>query len=172
MAKKKNKNIIPLTSINELIDEIKYSAVNFKTYFKKICEILPVPEQEKLMLQNGNDENLNKQGLVYIFVINGYIFKIGQSIKSIKNRIQSYNCGKVEYRIAGTNSTTNYFVLQSLLKINAVVEVYAYFPETLSYTVFDKVFADSYPPAKRAENMLMEDFIKTYNKKPIGCTQR
>jgi hypothetical protein len=108
---------------------------------------------------------------VYVFVINNKIFKIGHTITSIIKRIQSYNCGKTEYRIAGTNSTTNYFVLQSLLNINEIVNVYVYFTEKPKYKVFGKVYQDGKQPAKTAENIIITNFIKNHNKKPIGCTQ-
>ncbi|GAA8125690.1 hypothetical protein HpKG106_10510 [Helicobacter pylori] len=80
-------------------------------------------------------------------------------------------CGKVEYRKNGTCSTTNYFVLQSLLKINKIVQVYAFFPEQPTYTLFGKTYQDSFSTSKRAENVILENFIKNHNKKPIGCTQ-
>ena len=111
-------------------------------------------------------------GLVYVFVIDGKIFKIGQSINNIKDRLQSYNCGKFEYRLKGTCSTTNFFVLQSLLKINEPVYVYAYFPEQPEYEVFNKKFKNNRPPLKTAENLIIQDFIDRYDKKPIGCTQK
>jgi len=103
--------------------------------------------------------------LVYIFVINERIFKIGHSITAITKRIQSYNCGKTEYRIAGTNSTTNYFVLQSILKINHIVKVYAFFPDQPEYSLFGKIYKDGFPPSKRAENEIIKKFMHRYNKK-------
>ncbi len=84
---------------------------------------------EKLEINAIDEKNMKNEGLVYVFVIQGKIFKIGHSITPITKRVQSYNCGKVEYRKNGTCSTTNYFVLQSLLKINKIVQVYAFFPE-------------------------------------------
>ncbi|GAA7781223.1 hypothetical protein HpMS14_10420 [Helicobacter pylori] len=61
--------------------------------------------------------------------------------------------------------------MQSLLNINEVVQVYAFFPEQPTYTLFDKTYQDSFPTSKRAENVILENFIKNHNKKPIGCTQ-
>lgn len=115
---------------------------------------------------------VNIEGLVYIFVIEDKIFKIGHTIKSIIKRIQSYNCGKIEYRIKGTNSTTNYFVLQSLLKIDKTIDVFAFFPQKPTYNIFGKNYYDSYPPSKRAENVILNKFIANHHKKPIGCTQQ
>lgn len=173
MAKiKKNKNIIPINSISLLKNEIAFSDFEYKNYFKILCKLIPNNKLEKLEIEIIDKENINKGGLVYIFVIDNKIFKIGHTITSIIKRVQSYNCGKVEYRINGTNSTTNYFVLQSLLKINKKVEVYAFFPNQPTYEIFGKKYKDSFPPSKRAENVILNDFIKKHNKKPIGCTQK
>ena len=109
---------------------------------------------------------------MYIFVINGKIFKIGETTTSIKKRVNSYNCGKTEYRISGTNSTTNYFVLQSLLNIGMTVNVYAFFPPIATFTVFGETIQSSEAPSKYAERFLNREFIEKYNKKPIGCTQK
>ena len=172
MATKKNKNIVPIKSIKELSQEIKYDDFEYKSYFNLLCHLVPNNESEKLEIEVINQELIEKEGMVYVFVIDDYIFKIGHTITNIKKRIQSYNCGKTEYRINGTNSTTNYFVLQSLLKINKKVLVYVYFPTHLTYEVFGEEYSDSHPPSKRAENILMKAYIAKYNKKPIGCTQR
>lgn len=172
MAKNKNKNIVPIRSLDELKDEVLFCDYDYKNYFEHIANLIPNIPQERLDLEVLKTDRCNEKGLVYIFVIAGKIFKIGQSITNIKERLNSYNCGKIEYRISGTNSTTNYFVLQSLLKINERVEVYAFFPDKPTYTLFGETFHDSYPPAKKAENILINDFIKKHNRKPIGCTQR
>ncbi|GMO60885.1 MAG: hypothetical protein Ta2D_06620 [Rickettsiales bacterium] len=168
--KKKNRNIVLLKSINDLKDEIKFDDFEFKQYFSHLCDLQPNKELEKLEIITEND--ITKEGLVYVFVIDNYIFKIGHTTTSIKDRIQSYNCGKVEYRINGTNSTTNYFVLQSLLNINKIVNVYAFFPEQPKYELFGKKYQDSFPVSKRAENVILNKFIEKHNKKPVGCTQR
>lgn len=172
MARKKNKNIIPIKNLEELKNEVNFSDFEYKNDFTHICNLIPNSEQEKLEIEDLGESNFKKEGLVYVFVIEGKIFKIGHTITSITKRIDSYNCGKVEYRIAGTNSTTNYFVLQSLLKINKIVCVYAFFPEQPAYELFGKKYKDSFPPSKRAENVIIENFIEKYKKKPIGCTQK
>ncbi|GAA8238846.1 hypothetical protein HpKG61_05230 [Helicobacter pylori] len=103
------------------------------------------------------------------------LFKVKflKSVIALHPSRSEYNliCGKVEYRKNGTCSTTNYFVLQSLLKINKIVQVYAFFPEQPTYTLFGKTYQDSFSTSKRAENVILENFIKNHNKKPIGCTQ-
>ncbi len=172
MAKKKNRNILILKKIEELKEEVNYNEFEYKKYFSHICNLIPNKEKEKLELERINDEKVKDYGLVYILVIKNKIFKIGQSITSIKDRIQSYNCGKIEYRIAGTNSTTNYFVLQSLLGLNEIVNVYGYFPDKKEYEIFGEFGEDSFPPAKKVEKKIIADFIKKHNKKPIGNTQK
>lgn len=172
MAKSKNKNIVPLKNIDDLINECNYSDFEYKTYFDLICKLIPNIEKEKLEIEIMDEQKCAENGFVYVLVIEGKIFKIGQSINNIKSRIQSYNCGKTEYRINGTNSTTNYFVLQSLLKINKEVFVYAFFPPKPHYEIFGQHFEDSHPPSKKAENIIIKKFIEKHGKKPIGCTQQ
>ncbi len=171
MKKNKNRNIVLLKSINDLNNEFDYTDFKYKEYFFHLCNLIPNNNQEKLDIEIINEDFINKEGLVYIFVIENKIFKIGNTITSIIKRVQSYNCGKVEYRISGTNSTTNYFVLQSLLKINKKIEVFAFFPDKPEYELFGKKYKDSFPPSKRAEKIILNDFIKLYKRKPIGCSQ-
>lgn len=173
MARKKNRNIVLLKKIDELGKEINFTDFEYKKHFEHICDIIPDKENERLNIEPIDVEKTEqKDGLVYVFVIEGKIFKIGHTITSFKKRIQSYNCGKTEYRISGTNSTTNYFVLQSLLNINKRVKIYAFFPDQPHYDLFGKTYQDSFPPSKRAENIIINDFLEKHKKKPIGCTQR
>ncbi len=127
----KRKSDIILKSVNDLKDEIDYKDFEYKEYFNLLCELVPNNSLEKLEINAIDEKNMKNKGLVYVFVIQGKIFKIGHSITPITKRVQSYNCGKVEYRKNGTCSTTNYFVLQSLLKINKIVQVYAFFQNNL-----------------------------------------
>ncbi|MDI9325405.1 MAG: GIY-YIG nuclease family protein [Alphaproteobacteria bacterium] len=170
--RKKNKNITPLKNLSELKNEILFTNFELKKEFHLLCKLRPNSKLEKLELMPINTDKIDQKGLVYVFVIKGKIFKIGHTINSIKDRIQSYNCGKTEYRINGTNSTTNYFVLQSFLNLNEIVEVYAFFPKQPKYILFNKTYQDSYPPSKKAENIILKNFIKKHDKKPIGCTQK
>lgn len=167
---KKNKNIVPLTE-QDLQGEINYTDFQNKDYFFHLCNLTPNKEKERLEIKPINKEFFDKKGCVYVFVIEGKVLKIGQTIQNIKSRVGSYNTGKIEYRINGTNSTTNYFILQSILKINKVVNVYAFFPEEPKFTLFGKEYQDTYPPVKVAENKIITDFIAKHKRKPIGCTQ-
>lgn len=168
----KSRNIRIIRTIKELDKEINFSQFDKKVLFSHICNLKPNKELEKLEIEVIDEDKCKTGGLVYIFVINDKIFKIGQSIDNIKKRIQSYNCGKIEYRIKGTNSTTNYFVLQSLLSINLIINVYAFFPDLPEYVLFGKKYKDSWQVSKRAENIIINEFVEKYNKKPIGCTQK
>ncbi|MBE8182639.1 MAG: restriction endonuclease [Candidatus Portiera sp.] len=131
---------------------------------------MPNKEKEKLDLKEIEGGDIKKKGLVYIFALNKKIFKIGHTITSIKKRVGSYNCGTRKYRERGTNSTTNYFILQSLLNINRKVNVYAFFPVHPKYEIFGEKFQDSYPAAKTAEKKIIKHFEDIHKKKPIGCT--
>jgi len=171
MAKKKNRNIMLIKHIDDLKAEISYEDFEYKEYFTHLCNLLPNNNKEKLEIEIIDKKNIKKAGLVYVFVLKGKIFKIGHTITTITKRVRSYNCGKVEYRIFGTNSTTNYFVLQSLLKINEIINVYSFFPEKPRYSIFGKEYQDSFPTSKRAENEILKNFVEKHKKKPIGCTQ-
>lgn len=57
------------------------------------------------------------EGLVYCFVVDGILFKIGQTSTTMRKRIKSYNCGQPAYRKNGTCSVTNYFILSSLVSM-------------------------------------------------------
>ena len=160
-----------LKNIAELAQECDYENFEYKEHFSLICKLKPNNDKERLEIEILDEAKCQEKGFVYVFVIEGKIFKIGQSISNIKERVQSYNCGKTEYRTNGTNSTTNYFVLQSFLKINKEVFVYAFFPPKPKYEIFGQYFEDSYPPSKKAENIIIKDFIKKHGKKPIACTQ-
>ena len=107
-------------------------------------------DKERLDIEVLDKSKCDEEGFVYVFVVNEKIFKIGQSTTNIIKRIQSYNCGKAQYRKNGTCGTTNYFVLQSLLNLNLEVFVYAFFPQKPRYEIFGQVFEDSYPPSKKS----------------------
>lgn len=169
---KKSISVGTINSVEELANEVNYDDFEFKKYFKHICDLFPNREQERLDLLVIDKNGCNREGVVYVFVIDGKIFKVGESINSIKARVQSYNCGKLEYRLKGTCSTTNFFVLQSLLKINEPVYVYAFFPEEPEYEIFGRRFKTSRPPSKTAEALIIQDFIDRHERKPIGCTQK
>lgn len=172
MAKSKGISVNYLKSIDQLKDEVDYENFKYKSYFKLVCKLIPDRKNETLLLKPIDEELSNKPGIVYVFVINGKIFKVGESINSIKDRVQSYNCGKLEYRLKGTCSTTNFYVLQSLLSIGVEIDVYGYFPIQPEYTIFGKKYTSSKSASKVAENLIIKDFMDENKRKPIGCTQQ
>ena len=172
MGKSKSISVNYLKNKDQLKDEVDYKKFKYKKYFKLVCKLIPDVENEVLIVKAVDDELINKEGIVYVFVIDGKIFKVGESINSIKDRVQSYNCGKLEYRLKGTCSTTNFYVLQSILAIGEEVKVYGYFPVQPEYTIFGNKYKSSKSASKVAENLIIKDFIKEYDKKPIGCTQQ
>lgn len=168
---KKNKNIVPLV-LNDLAGEVEYSKFEYKNFFIHSCNLIPEKEKERIRIKIIDEIIFKKKGVVYLFIVNGKVLKIGQTTTTIKKRIQSYNCGKVEYRINGTNSTTNYFILQSILKINKTVEVYTYQPDKPEINVFGKIIKTNTPVTKMVEKQIIKDFIKKFGKKPVGLTQK
>ena len=171
-ATKKNRNIVLLKSVDELSGEINYQNFMRKDDFIHIADIVPNAEFEKLDIRFVDEKYENIEGLIYVFVIEDKIFKIGQTIGTLGSRVSSYNCGKTEYRIAGTNSTTNYFVLQSLIKIGKTVKVYGHFASKQEYKIWDEEGEDCFPSVKVIEKKLIRDFSAKYHKKPIGNTQK
>ena len=164
-----NKNDSPLVCLSEAS---KVEIKNFKHFneFEKICSLFPDKTREKIEIVDIIDKvKVNRKGLVYCFVFNGIVLKVGSSTTNIKNRIQSYNCGKKAYRESGTCSTTNYFVLQTLLNFNVNIEVYAFFPEIISFDVFGKKTETSLP-AKKYEKVILTK-MKEDGCFPSLCTQ-
>lgn len=171
MAKTKNISENYLKNIKQLENEIFYNDYEYKKEFSLLCKLLPDMNNEKLNIEIIDKEKYLIEWLVYVMVIDWRIFKIGHTIWTIKDRIQSYNCWKLTYRLKWTASVTNFYVLQSLLHINKEVHVYAFFPEPPEYELWGEKYKDSFPIPKKAENILINKFIKKYNKKPIWCTQ-
>ena len=174
MGNKKNRNE-KILSNEDLVSEINYSEFDYGEYgeyFDYLCNLIPNIEKERIEIESIDNEKIEEEGLVYIFTIEDKILKIGHTTTSIKKRIQSYNCGRKKHREKGTCSTTNYFILQSILNINKTVKVHAFFPEKPTFNLFGKHYQKSSSPAKEAEKQIIKDFMTKFNKKPIGCTQR
>ena len=175
MAKKYNKNDEPLKNLSALKAEISYDKFPYKSDFIYLCDIVPDKKNEKLEVRSvdaDNDKYLKRIGLVYIFVIKNKIFKIGSSTTSIVDRVASYNTGKQKYRMHGTNSTTNYYILQSIINIGEIVNVYALFPGKSEYEILGTRGEDVFPSAKVVEKMILTEFSNKFNRLPIACTQK
>ena len=132
MAKSKsgfNKLDDPLKNVSALNEQISWEEYDYKNKFEYVCEIKANANEERLEFVDQVEENMNRS-CVYAMVINGKIFKIGAALRGIKGRIGSYNSGRTKYRTKGTNSGTNYWVLQSMIKMNVNINIYAHFPPT------------------------------------------
>ena len=171
MAKANNRNELLIKNVGALRDEINFSDFIYRKHFVRICDLQPDNKHERMVIVNENDRYIDARGLVYVFVINGKIFKIGQTINTIASRVSSYNCGRKLFRARGTCSTTNYFVLQSFLAMNVTVSVYAYLAKKQKYTIFGEHGEDIFPSTKIIERKIIKDFVETHGKKPIGNTQ-
>lgn len=168
--KQKNKNDIPLSSLEEIQPLILPTDIIGFDEFKKICELSPNKELEKLNLINEDNDLINKRGVVYLFLIDGKVIKIGSSIVSMKERISSYNTGKLKYREDGTCSTTNYFILQSFLNLNVPIDVYGYFPKEVE-VMYDDVILINTSTAKTIEGYLLKKIKEKCGSFPVFCTQ-
>ena len=145
-------------------------------------------ENEKLfMIDKTKDFNkdVRIESVSYILtcVINGveYVFKIGQSRKNWIERLNSYNCGKKKYRDkGGTNSTTNYKILQSICNIQKfhpeiTFNVYLYGQDNKEEIIWKGINSGMSSPDLRislaVEHILLALCQKVYNHIPIGNDQ-
>jgi len=163
----KNEKIISET---DLTDQVIFSSFKHRGFFTFLCDLIPERHKERFVIQNQVPGLVKKRGVLYAFELNGKLIKIGSTTTSFKDRVQSYNCGKKAYRKSGTCSTTNYFVLQSLLNINKPVRVFGYFPKEIKIDVFGTKETIALPP-KRFEKKLLTQ-LKKDGKLPILCTQQ
>jgi hypothetical protein len=139
--------------------------------FIKLGELLPSVENESITIQNASDILLTKKGLVYAFVIDGRVFKVGKTETTMKERIKSYNCGKRAYRENGTCSTTNYMVLQSFLTINKIVEIYGVPIPPARFVWNGQEIETDVSPAKYIEGQFLKQITASLNARLPGCTQ-
>jgi len=172
MAKKGNISENYLKSVKQLDNELDFEEYDHKKDFFLLCKLIPNKKEERLDIEVIDKKYFDSSGLVYIMVVNGKIFKIGHTINTIKDRVQSYNCGKLKFRLRGTASVTNFYVLQSLLALDVEVLVYVFITPTPEYKLWGETYKDSFPVPKRAENVLIEEYVGRYGRKPIGCTQK
>ena len=110
----RNENFVTSEEIEKV--DLYLENFQYRDYFSFLCKLRPNQKDEKLEVideTDADDFNVDKRsGLVYLFVLDGKILKVGSTITPFVKRVQSYNTGKTRYRIAGKNSTTNYFCLQ------------------------------------------------------------
>jgi len=178
---KKNKTISTtyLKSMEELNNEFNWSEFSVSTptetidttHFELIAIGNPDQKNESWVMDIKNNKYKTTDDLIYVLVIEDKIFKIGKSITTMEKRIGSYHSGKNAYREKenATNSSTNWFVLQTVLAINKPVYIYVlYVPQTknsfMGWTYHNRV-------SKEIETLLLAAFNKKYKKNPIGNKQ-
>ncbi len=162
-----------LRTTEALNNEIRWQDYLDRELFTYYCDLLPDHKYERIVIDNIQDHSLTEiEGFVYAFVIDDKILKIGQSITMFTGRVSSYNCGKQKARDKGTCSVTNYFILQSILKINVPVKVYLMIPSHRTWELFGETGTVSFPPVKIWERKLLERFRETHCKSPIGNSQK
>ena len=168
----RNENLVTKQEIEDI--KLYFKDFQYKKYFKFLCTLHPDPEKERLEIVNAiNKKDFNihtKSGLVYVLVMDNKIIKVGSTITPFQKRVSSYNTGKTRYRISGKNSTTNYFCLQSFLKINKNIDVYVFFPQQETADIFG-VKKKIEPNPKHWEREILTKLTEQGNK-PIFCTQR
>ncbi len=170
---KVNKNEDPLRTLDQLADEVSWEEYADRERYVHAYTLNPNIVEERLEIVKVHDEAMEQQeGLVYVLVVGGKVFKIGQSIRSFRNRLGSYNTGKVKYRSRGTNSGANFFVLQSLLHFSHEVEVYIFAPQTKWWHFLGESGEEIFPSAKTVEKIFLQRFVEEHGRLPIGCGQR
>lgn len=142
-----------------------------KEYFTLLGTIYPNKNKEMLDWQAVEAMLDRYEGLDYGFVINGHFYKIGKTDTTMKDRLQSYNCGKKDFRKNGTCSVTNFKVLQTLLNIGEPVTVYALLAPKAILTIFGKTYEINTSPSKFIEGILIEQAKKDFGDKLPGCFQ-
>ncbi len=169
-----------LTSFTELSKELNWNTFSINTpdgnkltknNFTLIAIGYPNKEFEKWDMEILNNDYSTKEDLIYVLVIENKILKIGKSITTMKKRIQSYHCGKNAYRLKNnsTNSSTNWFILQSVLAIGKPVYIYALYVPNTKGTFMGWVYQNRI--SKEIENKIISSFSTQYGFKPIGNRQ-
>ncbi len=169
--KKFNKTDDPIQDIAELSKEVDWDTYEHKDKFTYLCKVTADRKQEKIIITDQVAADMARS-CVYIMVINGKIFKIGTALRGIRARIRSYNTGKMKYRARGTNSSTNFWVLQSFINLEEEVTIYALYPKTQTIEVFGEKIEEPMPSAKTMEGVIIRLFENEYKTKPIGITQK
>lgn len=164
----RNENLITKSEISNV--SLTLDGFEYKKYFQFLCTLHPNRAKERLEILNPTNNVDKKSGLVYLLLIDNKIVKVGSTITPFQKRVASYNTGKTRYRISGKNSTTNYFCLQSFLKINKNIDVYAFFPQQETADIFG-VKKKVEPNPKHWEREILTKLTEQGNK-PIFCTQR
>ncbi len=58
-----------LRTVDDLKDEIPYENFAHKSHFSLLCYLIPDKENEKIGIKVVDSQNYDREGLVYVFVI-------------------------------------------------------------------------------------------------------
>lgn len=185
----KNKNDFPFL-IDDIknqptIEDFKFSGIND---FQKVCQLKARPltikdgkrKNETILVDkfySSIGENIYKKDLGAVYIITcpienkEHIIKIGMTRTTMEKRIQSYNCGTVKnWRTA---STTNFKILQSMVATRIPFNLYLYSCGETTTIIWHNI--ESIPLASQkaiaVEDILVKQFIKQFNKKPLANVQ-
>lgn len=171
-ANRVNRNESPLRKLSDLNQEIRWSIYDRASLFTHLCTLAPNNDNERLDVREIHDPDLwGRRGLVYAMVVEDRIFKIGQSINTFKDRLGSYNSGRMSFRSRGTNSSSNFFALQTFLQLGHPVEIYALFPDHKTWRFLGETGREAFPSSKVAERIVLGMFRESYDRLPLGCGQ-
>lgn len=164
-------NIEGIFTIKDVESWPLWKDYTLKDYFVSLGTIYPNKDKEMLDWEAIEEMLDQHEGLDYGFVIEEHLYKIGKTDTTMKDRLQSYNCGKKDFRKNGTCSVTNFKVLQTLLNIGKPVTVYALLAPKATLTIFGKTYEINTSPSKFIEGILIEQAKKDFGDKLPGCFQ-
>lgn len=167
MAKKSCDTIITTVPADAPV----FNEYQLKPYFEKIATLIPDKTTESLKVKESSMKYNSIKGIVYCFVVDGKILKLGKTDTTMKDRVQSYNCGKRAYRERGTCSVTNYAVLQSFLAINSPIEVWGYAVPPAHFTLFGEEVTITTSPSKHTEKVFQKITQQQFGDKLLLCIQ-
>ena len=190
---KKSKNL-QLFTVDKILElghkknNVSFAGIND---FKYVCSVTTqklkisadlIRENEKIIIkedtitQDGQKIIYESKGVVYLItcMINNdeYIIKFGQTRKTFKERLDSYNCGVILN--LGTASTTNIHILQSLLANEFEYKIYIcdcsdVIEQFKWHGIKSREFASSKSLA--FENIILKEFKKEFGSLPVANTQ-
>lgn len=134
-------------------------------------QLIPDGENERLVWKPNEHFDNSYEGVLYAFVVNGKLYKIGKTDTSFAERVASYNCGKRAYRKNGTCSVTNYSILQTLLNFNIPVDVYCYLVPKATLRAFGTEIEIVTSPAKYIEGLFLKTAKDDFGNRLPGCIQ-
>lgn len=139
--------------IGNITEVLENGKLKYVELIKKKSGILDWSKRECFLHGVSADDFYNRKDAVYFFVVDEHTLKIGQTERTISERLEDYNSKR-------NGKGTENRVMEYLMGCNGKIRMYIDYPEgEISYGSM-KMKMDS----KTAENM----YIKTYFSK-FGC---